>query len=259
MSPWRDQVRLFLCPGRLVAVRLAQGLRPRVLCKETYVAEEGAADAAALLAGVPEVLRDPKWQKADAAVLLSSRFAHYQLLPWTDASLDRAEEEARVRHLYARAHGEAAASLELRASPGGFGAASVVSGVEQRLVTDLREAFAASSLRLRSVQPYLMAAFNQCRRELARGARWFVVAESGTLCTALVAGGRWRSLRMRRVGADWGGELATMLRRQALADEGWEQVTDVVIHAADGDGASWPRQDGWNFRKLELPSPAEAA
>lgn len=255
MSPsWRDQVRLFLSPERIVAVRLARGLRPAVLAREALpVAGEGD-DPRPMLAALRGLLADPGWQRADATVLLSSRCVHYQLLPWTDAVLDREEEAARVRRLYGQAHGDAAAALELRTSAGGFGAASVASGVRRELLAGLQEAFAASTLRLASVQPYVMAAFNEARRGLRRGAHWFAVVESGTLVSALVEGGRWTSLRTRRVAGDWHDELLMALHRQAVSQAGAEDVRSVVIHAADEGRAQWPAAQGWSFRQLDLPS-----
>lgn len=259
MSPsWRDQVRLFLSPERIVAVRLGRGLRPSVIATEVLPLAAGDGTGA-VLAGLAKLLREPQWQKGNAVVLLSSRFAQYQLLPWTDAVLDREEEAARARRLYTQAHGEAAASLELRTSAGSFGAASVVSGVERQLLQGVRDAVAASSLRLASAQPYFMAAFNEVRRTLRRGAHWFVVVESGTLTSALIEGGRWSSLRTRRIAGNWRDELLLALHRQALAHAGAEDVRSVVIHAADEAQAQWPGQQGWHFRQLELPAVRDPA
>lgn len=258
MSPsWRDQVRLFLGPERIVAVRLARGLRPAVAAVQEAPVAGGGDAVGAVLAALAGLLREPPWQRGDAVILLSSRFAHYQLLPWTDAVLDREEEAARARRLFTQVHGEAAASLELRTSPGGFGAASLASGVDARLLQGVRDALAASPLKLASVQPYFMAAFNQVRGSLRRGAHWFVVVESGTLCSALVQGGRWSSLRTRRIAGEWRDELLLALHRQALAHPGAEQVRSVLIHAAGERQAQWPGQQGWSFRQLELPGARE--
>lgn len=256
MSPWwREQVLLFLAPDRLVAVRLSRGPRRRALAGHVETCEASASDAAPMLARLADLLRQPQWGRADAIVLLSSRFATYQLLPWTEAVLDADEAAARTRQLLARARGESAAALELRTSSGGFGHASLASGVEQRLLAAVREACAAASLRVVSIQPYLMAAFNACRRALPRGPHWFVVAESGTLCTALIQGGRWLSLRSRRVADAWAEELVPTLRRQALVQDEAGEVSEVVIHAADGAGAQLPAHVGWTVRELLLGLP----
>lgn len=258
MSPWwREQVRIALGPDRLVAVRLSRGPRRRVLLREEREMAGNAADPAAILAPLVELLREPQWQQADAAVLLSSRLAAYQLLPWSDAALDDAEELARARHLYVRSHADTATGLDLRRSPGAFGSASVVSGVDQQLLDGIRAAFAASSLNLRSVQPYLMAAFNQSRRALPRGVHWFVVVEPGSVCSALLDRGHWVSLRARRVAGSGAGDLAQALRRQALAHAAADGVTDVLVHAPEHGDTEWTDGD-WSFRRLPFPSPLEA-
>jgi hypothetical protein len=258
VSPWwREQVRIALAPDRLVAVRLARGPRRRVLVREERTVAADKGDTAAILATLAQLLGEPKWQGADAVVLLSSRFAVHQLLPWTDAMLDRDEEGARARRLYARSHADAAATLDLRRSAGAFGSASVVAGVEQQLLEGIRAAFAGSKLRLQSIQPYLMAAFNQSRHALPRGAHWFVVVERGTISSALLDGGRWVSLRSRRVSGLGAPELGAALRRQALAHAASEGVTSVVVHAPEHGDSEWT-DEGWSFRRLQLPCPLEA-
>lgn len=254
MSPWsRDQVRILLAPDRVVAVRLAGVLRRRVSCRRAEpVAQEGGTPA--MLATLRELLADPQFQHADAVVLLSSRHARYQLLPWTDAVLDAAEASARARHAYARAQGDAAASLALRTSRGGFGAATVASGVEEELLSGVRQCFAGGTLRLASVQPYLMAAFNPHRRTLARGAQWFAVVESGTLCTALLARGQWVSLRSTRIARDWPGELLRALQRQGLAHPESEAATRVLVHAAGEAPVRFAAQAGWTIEQAAAPA-----
>ncbi|HEX7888782.1 MAG TPA: hypothetical protein VF522_05415 [Ramlibacter sp.] len=260
MSPWwRDQVRIFVSPQRLVAVRRAHGLRPVLAARHAVNIDAHGDDHGPALAALAELLRDPKWQQADAVVLLSNRFARYQLLPWTDAVLNAEEQAARARRQFAQAHGDIAPTLDLRSSDGGFGAPAMVSGVSRELLARLRDTFAASNVRLVSVQPYLMTAFNECRAELRRGAHWFAVVESGSLCTALVTGGRWASLRTRRIGGEWNEELLLALHRQSVADDEGPEARSVIIHAADEAPEAWPAQAGWTVRQLRSPAQAHAA
>lgn len=259
MSPWwRDQVRVYLAPDRIVAARLSGGLRHRILGlhEQSFPA---TPDHGALFAALAAMLARPEWRKADATVLLSSRLVHYELLPWTDAGLDAAEESARARQACARVLGDAgAAALDLRACVRGFGHATVVSGVDKLLLARVRETLAAASVKLVSVQPYLMAAFNQCRPGFARAPQWLAVVESGTLCTALLDRGRFVSLRSRRIAGDWVGELQLALRRQSVAHEGSQDAARLLVHAAEHEEPQWPLAEGWSVRqwpRFELPQP----
>jgi hypothetical protein len=195
---WRDQVRLVLCPDRVIAVRVSRGLRSRIVAKEIIPVTGEVGQWKSTLASLALILKQDAWQKADAVVILSSRFASYQLLPWSATPLSVAEQQARARHVFAQTYGESSASLELRISEGNVGTASLVAGIESEIMGSLREVFQMSTLKLVSVQPYLMNAFNAFRRRLEQKAQWFVVQETGVICAALLHQGGWQSIRIKK-------------------------------------------------------------
>lgn len=255
MSPWwRERIRVYLAPDRLVAVRLGRGPRRRVLWRHDERLAPVGGDTDAMLDRLRDLLQQHEWRRADAQLLLSSRLVHHQLLPWTDVALDPAEQATRARHVHAGVLGDAASTLELRTCAGGFGQASLVSGVDQALLAALRAVFAQSTLRLVSVQPYLAAAFNEVRRDLPSAPCWLAVVESGTLCTALLDRGQWLSLRSRRIAGDWAGELHRALHRQGLAHAAAEQAGTVLVHAADEEQLAAAAQPGWTVRQWQDPA-----
>ena len=253
---WRDQVRILLCPDRLVVVRLVRGLRRRVVAKQVFPCTGTGPDWKPTLSALAEVLKQAPWQNADAGVILSGWFASYLLLPPSDTILNDQERQALARHVCTRTYGDAAASLELRLSGGGPRGGTVVSCVEKELLNDLRSVFAGSSLRLASIQPALMGAFNAWRPKGGSDAQWLALVESGTLCLALLHHGEWKSLRVKRLAGDWAQELQLLLRREQLSDAIAQDAKTVSICLAEGPQAALPRQDGWSFRHLQLPSVA---
>jgi hypothetical protein len=251
---WRDQVRVLLCPDRLVVVRLARGLRRRVVAKQIFPCPGAGPDWQPALSALAEVLKQAPWQNADATVILSGWFASYLLLPPSDAILDDQERQALARHVCTRTYGEAAASLELRLSEGSLRGGTVVSCVEKELLRDLRSVFAASSLKLASVQPALMGAFNAWRRKRDSGAQWLALVESGTLCLALLHQGDWKTLRVKRLAGDWAQELPMLLRRERLSNAIAQEAKTVSVCLAEGPEAALPAADEWTFRHLQLRS-----
>lgn len=250
---WRDQVRVLLCPDRVVVVRLARGLRRRVVAKQIFPCAGDGADWRPALSALEAVLKQAPWQNAEATVILSGWFASYLLLPPSDGILDEQERQALARHVCTRTYGDAAASLELRLSEGSLRGGTVVSCVEKELLGALRSVFAPSSLKLASVQPALMGAFNAWRRKRDSEAQWLALVESGTLCLALLHQGEWKSLRMKRLAGDWAQELQLLLRREQLSNAIAQDAKMVSVCLAEGPEAALPTAEGWSFRHLQLP------
>ena len=126
-------------------------------------------------------------------VLLANQFVRYAVVPWSDALATEAEEEAYVRHHFARIHGERAKSWALRWS-GGLAAA-----VDAQLIEEIRRSFPRTGkAKLDSVQPEFMAAFNRARGAIPASGAWLVLADAERACIALHVRGRWLSVQNAR-------------------------------------------------------------
>lgn len=128
-------------------------------------------------------------------VVLSNHFVRYALVPWSDSLAGPAEEEAYVRHHFARIYGERAKGWAVRASPDR--GARLCSAVDASLLESVKSAFRGKKAKVVSIQPALMAGFNRVRKSIPRGGAWLVAAEPGRACVALYAGG-WRSVQNAR-------------------------------------------------------------
>lgn len=235
----RDRVRIALCPDRLITVHCKGGLRPRIAAKQVHRYSGSEPGWQAALPVLQTVLQNPDWRDADATLVISNHFVRFLLLPWNDVSLNDAEKLSLLRHRFADVYGEASAAWEMRLSEGSFGSPSLASAVDQRLLEQLKGIFDASPLRLKSIQPYLMAAFNVCRRELGNEAAWFVLAEQGVFCVGSLHQGQWQSIRLRQTigdgsaGSDWFDEAMLVLEREMLLADKKIDSGKVFVYAPE--------------------------
>lgn len=267
---WGESIRAALCPDRVACVRMRHGwpgmLEGRVSNRAVtgHVATEGdgpswAAALAELGAGVSGIGQ----RGAKVTVVLSNHFVRYLLVPWNDALASEEEELAHARHCFSQVYGAVAEGWDIRLSsaPGG---AQVACAVDRALLDDLERAVAAGGLRLHSVQPYLMAAFNTLRRDLADSLVWLVLAERGKLCLAALRNGHWNSLINVQADDGWAHALPALLARQRLLT-GLDELSGEVYLVAPDDKAEQPlQQAGEKVRPLRaapMPelSPEEAA
>lgn len=249
---WRDQVRIVLCPNRVILARLRKGWRREVMDKQIVQCETtDDTNWKAAMATLADVVKDVRWQNADAVLILSNHFVRYLLVPWSDMVLSEDEQIALVSHHAAEVYGEASTAWEYRISEGGMDAPWVASGVERALLNESRAIIEAAKLRLHSVQPYLMSAFNGWRREFNGDTQWFVLVEDGALCVMLLHEGQWRSVRVRRVGGNWLEETKLILKRESLLNDLPRSVRKILLHAPEKINIVPPTRGRWSISLLK--------
>jgi hypothetical protein len=217
---------------RLAPAELSVGAK-KLACDPAYGSEPWH--------GAIEALKTVAFERRTRiTAVLSNHFVRYALIPWSDALGTPAEEEAYVRHHFAKVHGERAKGWAVRASESRAGAPRLASAIDRALLEALRAALAAGGkAKLVSVQPELMSAFNQCRGAIPADGAWLVLAEPERACVALHAAGAWQAV------VNGKGE--------------WRALLDLERHRVDGalpdlvllSGAAAPSEAGdWKFRGL---------
>jgi len=252
VSPsFRDELNIALSPAKVAMVHLGRGLKTAPVSRQELVcaaAQPGEAPWTKALECLERALQEQKNGKADATVLLSNHFVRYVLVPWSEQISDTNEEQAFIRHCFIKTSGAEAQRWALRMSPAGYGETQVACAIDQDLLDGLERISASHGLRLASLQPYFMAAFNQWRRQLPDSVVWFVVAEPGRLCVSLLERGQWRILRVVKVGDDWRDTLGKLLEREYLVSDSGPERGKVYLHAPDDE--SEIVLPGWTVHRL---------
>jgi len=219
---WRERIAVALCPDRVELLHMSRGGR-RARLGQVVPCPAATADEAIwapALRTLQDALPASARSGAEVSVVLSNHFVRYQLLPWSDRLGSEAEELAYGRFGFSQVYGQAAAGWSIRLSGHGGDEPWLASAVDSELVAGLERAVAAAGLRLRSIQPWLMAACNRRRGQLSGSPGWFALAEPGRVCLARLRKGRWRDLACFAMAADGLSELPALLeRQQLLADE----------------------------------------
>lgn len=257
LRSWRDRLLIGLAPAELTLARVTGGLRPKIVSRGALPCDPGFGTepwqgAAATLAGVAEKARG---ERLEVTVVLSNHFVRYALAPWNDALAGPEEELAFARHYFVKVHGERAKSWVLRVSDGMRGAPRVASAIDAALLEAIRGCFAKSGrARLASVQPYLMAAFNQRGGAVPPAGAWLLIVEAERACLALCAKGRWQALASAKGSFSAPEEWAALLDRERLRVADGDAVSTVLVHAAHDGGARWPQIGDWKFEPLAAPA-----
>jgi hypothetical protein len=239
---WRNrELRIGLAPERLHVSG----------AKSLDLASNDGSWAAAVEA-LPEVL---KGRNGVASVVLADQLVRYALLPHNETLKSEDQWAALARHRFSVLHGPRADEWEVRLAATAPHGARLACAVDRALIQALAEVFVKSRLRLASVEPFLVAAFNRIRRRVGSGSCWIVVEEPGRLTLALIQRGAWVAIRARRSDPQWRKVLGEILERES-AFLGLSQPVTRVIVCAQGEfdvelHSEW-RAEALSYRELAL-------
>ncbi len=251
---WNDTLVLTLMPDRVGVVRLRHFPTFRWLDREM---RSSPAHATAdvwedLLDVCAAVLSEPRWRAARLRVVVSNALVRYAWLQWTEGLRGTAEEEALVRHRMVEIHGASAmTACEVRWDQEGM--QRMACALPRHALSRLRDLSQEHRVRLISVQPLLIGAFNSYRNILRVDAgTWFATAEPGLLCFGRVDAQGWHSLRCARTtGAAV--DLATLIARERIVTS-QELPADVEERAYVWSSRPW-QADSQDIGPRVIPLP----
>ncbi len=263
MSPlWRDEIAIYLAPRKLVLVRRDRGPGRRLIAATELAVPGGAAgDIGPVLACLADLLTESTWQGGAArAVVADHPWVRYGIVPWPATRLDAAGRLRHARYVLGDVHGEGVGEWDLALADAPPGRSYVACAMPGTLRSALHEALAPARLRLVSLQPHLVVAFNAWRHRLPADDTWFVVLDEEWLSAVHLSHGAWDRVHMARLSPNWRVELE---RLQALGRMTRAAGTPdrMFVHApawmrqggAASDGLEWlEAADGHAARAHEL-------
>ena len=227
-------------------LRIGLGAKRIMLSGAKALELESGDDWRGAVAALPEMLKAHRG--VEASVVLADQFARYALLPHTDAVKTPAQWLALARHRFSALHGAIAAEWEVKVTETAPLGARLACAVDRELIEQLAGVFVASSVKLVSVQPFLVAAFNRIRQTVGNGSCWIVVEEPGRLTLALQQRGAWVAIRSRRSDERWRMVLPEILEREG-AFLGLDEPCTRVIVCAQGEFDT-EMHDAWRAQAI---------
>jgi hypothetical protein len=168
-----------------------------------------------------------------ASIVLADSFVKYMLLPWNAALKTADQWLALARHRLATVYGAQAAEWEVKLTATAPQGARLACAIERSLVSAIAERCVAARVDLVSVQPFLVAGFNQLRELAGSASCWLVVEEPGRLTLAYLQRGAWIAVRSRRVDARWRSVLPEIIERESACLALSETCTRVIVCAQE--------------------------
>jgi hypothetical protein len=204
VSPlWRDEVIVYLAPRKVAVARRARGIRPHVTASTEVAVPNGSiADSGPSIDKLSEVLLEPTWHDALVRVVVADPWARFAVVPSSAARLDGEGRRQHARCLLADAFGDSVADWTVALEDCPPGRMAVACAMPPRVQPALESALTAGRMKLVSLQPHLVVAYNAWRPRLPRDDSWFITLEEGWLSALHIAGGVWDRVHMARLSSD---------------------------------------------------------
>ena len=209
MSPlWRDEIGVHLTPRKLHMIRMKRGVKPALVAEqEEAFTPSQANDWTPALQVLERMLAQPEWRGALLRVVAADSWARYAIVPWVAELSSTEERVAHARQMLAGAYGDAVSDWEVRLSEVPPGSPRVACTIPRALLESLRAVCNSQNVRLASLQPQLVCAYENWRHRLPAAGGWFVSVEETTLAAARIGRDGWDRVYSVRIGSDWPREL----------------------------------------------------
>jgi hypothetical protein len=239
---WLDKSCAVLCPDQLQVIRAGRGWRRSAACgfAETFVRDADRPPWQAAVDAFQRFLATTETGTGTLDVVLSNHFVRYLLVPW-NAQVASAEEFRNcAAGMFEDIHGEVSLEWDVSVSAERAGAPQLAAAVDRSLLEAIRATVAPTRLRLASVQPYLMAAYNRVARAHTGKDFVFMLLEAGRACILAAQGGKWCHVSTAAAPEAEQALSSLLAREMQLADLQGESVPPVYVHAAHRRGLTLP-------------------
>lgn len=217
---WPERVEITLEPSALSYKRREGSRRIEVDPAHGPERWQGALEALKIEA------RAWRRERLRVSVVASGALVRYLIVPAPESDPTLEEEEALARFHFARVHGERSRGWEVRLAAIGTGP-RLACAIDRALLEELKACFAPPlRARLISVQPGLMAAYNNWRSHIPPEGAWLALVETDHICLALVADGGLRALHTAHGGGDWRG----LFERERIRSAGISLPGAVLVN-----------------------------
>jgi hypothetical protein len=261
----RDELRVVLGRDQMQIVRLSRtltfkGWQYQVVDKQ-YISFDVGLEVAwsKALGKLEKVLSKYVVKPMSASIILSNHYVRYSIVEVDKAITSEDEQIAYVKHRFGQLYGPSADSWELKLDQEYPNASFLACAIESRLITELRGLFELANVKLISIQPCLMTAYNQCQQVFENRNVWFIIFEHGYLSIVWLNNGYPYSIRTLKVGDDWLEKLPELIDRESFLSDFDTSSKEVFLLSIDTKIAELPKNSTWKITKIQPVIPTGMA
>lgn len=229
---WRNQLRVVLCPDKVIFLGWGRGLHPKVILQTTLPCApisdvpnwQSALDVFECWLGSHEMGR------ADVTVVLSNHFVRYAVMPYSIDVNSREEERTLAQILFEGVYGELVKQWKLEIVDGGYGEPRLMAAADTSLLDKIANVLTPSTLQLSAITPYFVSAFNRFHKQMQEPDGLFTVVEAGQMVVVAFKNAQLSSVRRVLLNGKLDEHLPKLLQREALTSGLDMNAVPIYLH-----------------------------
>ncbi len=261
---WRDRIQVFFAPGRVDMVRTFRGTKsrqsPRI--SEVHGYQQDTAMWKRSLQQLEQMIEKENTASdlkgAELIITLSNHFVRYVVVSPQQEITGPAELFAYANFRMREVYGERVDDWVVSISDEDPYQGTLCAAITRDLYSAFEALASRHHMKLKQIEPYLTAAFDQWCKSFNDKRFWFVVIEPGRLCMVLFSNSEWKGIRNQRVVHSIETELLAALEQEAINSGYRESIEQVYLLSPEYPDLDLPTDKGWQFAYLpteKIPIP----
>jgi hypothetical protein len=252
-----NQFLVAMSAESLALIHRARGLSTRILDqKHQYFLQENR----------PQDMNGPSWQHAitqldsmlasmkivpnsQLKIILASDFVRYLSLPAQQVHMNAEEKLAYAIAAYREVYGSSVDVWDLKLNNAAPRQLTIAAAVDKTLLQALIQLAAKYQLKLVSVQPYLMSAFNALSSQIKNATGYLVIVELKRLLLINLQAGHCQNLRAFSLNNNWQIELKNLLARELLMAD--SSNPELYIYAPMQKNMALDTINDWQLKRID--------
>jgi len=252
-----NQLLVVLNIDSVAAVRRSRGLRRRIVDQKHLMIPQPIET---LKSELPNWLQVTKQldtllaamqiqPKTEFKITLASDFVRYMALPSQPIHMNIVEKLAYAAAAYREIYGEVVDDWEIKLNDSPDHQTTIAAAIDKKLLDVLAQISLKYHLKLISIQPYLMSAYNCLSSQINKSSGYLAIVEFKRLLLINLDRGNCQNLRTYALGSDWQSELKSLLMRELLVSDNSNQ--EILVYAPVQKNIALNAIQSWKIRRVK--------
>jgi hypothetical protein len=253
---WANQLLAVIGADNVAIVYRSRGLSKQILDQKyvsfSRLAETAEAETLAWLQATTHLDKLLGAMQAkfntQLSITVASDFVRYLTLPPQQIHMSAEEKLAYAAAAYREVYGLVADGWQIQLQDTPAHEATISAAIDHKLLETLKQIALNKQLKLASIQPYLMSAFNGLQSQLRHTNGFLAIVEANRILLVNLKDGNCNSLRVSVRGEDWQAGLSGLMTRESLLSENIGKT--LLVYAPAQKNAALSAINGWQVKRI---------
>ena len=202
-----------------------------------------------------ESLLEANKNKSNTPITISvgSDLVRFLMLPPQQVTMNRQEKIAYATAAFQEIYGANASDWEIKQHDNAPNQPRIVAAIDKNLITRVSQIAVKNHLKLNSLQPYVMTAFNQSTQYFSGADTYLAILEMNRLTLIFIKSGYYQQLRSHVINDDWPADFKKILLRESATSE--TACRDILVYSSKHEAESLTIE-GWTIKSMGQLKPS---